>query len=143
MKSKYIEVVYRTLDSVKPYWKNPRHNDVTVDALVEYIPIFGFNVPIVIDKEGVIIKGHARYHAAVKLGLAEIPCIVSENDEKTNKIDRIADNRVFELSKWDASQLGHLEVADVIRTEHEKRRLPERLHKVICPYCGKDIELYL
>jgi len=34
-------------------------------------------------------------------------------------------------------------VADVIRTEHEKRRLPERLHKVICPYCGKDIELYL
>ncbi len=143
MKSKSIEIVYLKITEIKPYWKNPRHNDVTVEALVEYIPEFDFNQPVVVDKEGVIVKGHARYAAAVKLGMSEIPCIISENDDKTNKIDRIADNRVFELSKWDAQNMGHLEVAQTVRDEHAKRRLPERLHKIVCPYCGKDIELYL
>lgn len=143
MKSKHIEIVYIKTELITPYWKNPRHNDVTVEALMEYIPIFGFNQPIVLDKEHVIVKGHARWTAAVKLGMGEVPCIISENDEKTNKIDRIADNRVFELSKWDAQNMGHLEVAEITRAEHEKHRLPERLHKIICPYCGKDIQLYL
>jgi len=67
----------------------------------------GFNVPLVIDKEGVIVKGHARYKAAKLLGMEELPCIISENDDAVNNDDRILDNKISELSKWDMVKLSY------------------------------------
>ena len=50
------EMVLKNINEIKPYWRNPRHNDKTVEALVKVIPDVGFNVPLVIDSEGVIVK---------------------------------------------------------------------------------------
>ncbi len=55
------KIVMKKLNEIKPYFKNPRKNDKTVEMLVKVIPQVGFNVPILIDKDGVIVKGHARY----------------------------------------------------------------------------------
>ena len=55
------------LKSIRPYEKNPRNNDASVDAVTESIREFGFRVPIVIDKAGVIVAGHTRAKAAKKL----------------------------------------------------------------------------
>lgn len=101
------EVVMRSLDSIRPYEKNPRRNDKTVELLCEIIPKVGFNVPIVIDKDGVIVKGHARYRAAMRLEMAEVPCIISHADPDAIKADRIADNKISEFSEWVNEELMH------------------------------------
>ena len=99
-------IVMKKISEIKPYIRNPRKNDKTVELLVDIIPKVGFNVPIVIDKKGIIVKGHSRYKAAIKLGMKEVPCIVTEADEEAIKLDRIADNRISEFSEW-TGELGH------------------------------------
>lgn len=101
------EIVMKKICEIKPYIRNPRKNDKTVDVLVKIIPKVGFNVPLVIDKKGVIVKGHSRFKAAIKLGMEEIPCIVTDADEEAIKLDRIADNRVSEFSEWLSEGLAH------------------------------------
>lgn len=103
----YDKIEVKSIDDVKPYWRNPRKNDKTVEALMKVIPVVGFNVPIYIDSEGVIIKGHARYRTAVRLGMKEIPCIVSTNSDEQNRLDRVADNKVSELAEWDIGDLRY------------------------------------
>ena len=93
-------IVMKKISEVKPYVRNPRKNDKTVNLLVEIIPKVGFNVPLVIDRNGIIVKGHARYAAAIRLGMEEIPCVVTDADEETIKLDRLADNRISEFSEW-------------------------------------------
>lgn len=94
------KIVYKKLSEIKPYIRNARHNEKTVQLLTKIIPKVGFNVPIVIDKKGVIVKGHARYIAAVRLGINKVPCVVSHASEDDIKLDRIADNMVSEYSLW-------------------------------------------
>lgn len=101
------KVVMRSLDSIKPYEHNPRKNDKTVDLLCEVIPKVGFNVPIVIDSDGVIVKGHARYQAASRLGMSEVPCIITHADADAIRADRIADNKISEFSEWINEELMH------------------------------------
>ena len=101
------KIVMKKINEIKPYIRNPRKNDKTVDVLVKIIPKVGFNVPLVIDKKGVIVKGHSRFKAAIKLGMEEIPCIITEADEEAIKLDRIADNRVSEFSEWLSEGLSH------------------------------------
>jgi len=99
------ELVMVPTRAIKPYHRNPRKNDVTVDKLVELIPKTGFNVPLLLDRQNIIVKGHTRWRAAIRLGMTEIPCVYSDADEETNKFDRLADNRVQEYSAWDDEYL--------------------------------------
>lgn len=92
-------------DKIKPYHRNVRFNDETVLKLCEIIPKVGFNVPILVDKNNVIIKGHSRWKAGVRLRFKKLPCIISENDEETNRLDRLTDNKIQEFSKWDIDLL--------------------------------------
>lgn len=100
------------IDSITPYERNPRRNAGAVDAVAESIKQFGWNQPIVVDKNNVIIVGHTRLKAAKKLGLKEVPVLVAENlnDEQVKKY-RILDNKTNELSEWDF-QLLKSEIAD-------------------------------
>jgi ParB family transcriptional regulator, chromosome partitioning protein len=101
------KIVMKKLNEIKPYFRNPRSNEKTVEMLVKVIPQVGFNVPILIDKNGVIVKGHARYKAAFKLGMEEVPCVITDADEEQIKLDRITDNRISELSEWLEEGLMH------------------------------------
>lgn len=100
-------VVMKKVNEVKPYVRNPRKNDKTVDLLCKIIPKVGFNVPLVIDEKGVIVKGHARFAAAIKLGMEEIPCIIAHADEEVIKADRITDNKISEFSEWLNDEVMH------------------------------------
>lgn len=101
------KIVMKPISEVKPYIRNPRKNEKTVKLLVDIIPKVGFNVPLVIDKNGIIVKGHARFAAALQLGMTEIPCVVTEADEEAIKLDRIADNKISEFSEWVTDELLH------------------------------------
>lgn len=101
------EIVMRPISTIKPYIRNPRKNDKTVDMLVKIIPVVGFNQPILIDEKGVIVKGHARFKAAIKLDMKEVPCVITHADEEAIKADRLADNKISELSEWVNDELLH------------------------------------
>ena len=101
------QIVMKPISEVKPYIRNPRKNEKTVKLLVDIIPKVGFNVPLVIDKNGIIVKGHARFAAAIQLGMTEIPCVITDADEEAIKLDRIADNKISEFSEWVTDELLH------------------------------------
>lgn len=94
------------LERLRPYVNNPRKNDKAVKKVAESIRQFGFNVPITVDKDGVIATGHTRLKAAILLGLEEVPVIVL--DELTpEQIDawRLVDNQVAAIAEWDFPKL--------------------------------------
>ena len=74
-----MQVESRSIREIKPYEHNPRSNDGAVDAVAASIKEFGWQQPIVVDRDGVIIAGHTRYKAAKKLGIKEVPVVVAEN----------------------------------------------------------------
>lgn len=101
-----MNIVYRQLDTISPYEKNPRKNDDAVEYVANSIREFGFKVPIVIDKDGVIVAGHTRYKAAKKLKMENVPCIIADDltDEQI-KAFRLADNKTAEFAEWDIKLL--------------------------------------
>lgn len=101
-----MEVKMMRLDWIRPYENNPRKNDEAVDKVRASIEQFGFNVPIVIDPDGVIVAGHTRFKAAKALGLKEVPVIVARDltDDQIRQY-RIVDNKTAELSSWDYEKL--------------------------------------
>lgn len=101
------------ISEVKPYDKNPRKNDDGVEAVANSIKEFGWQQPIVVDKDNVIIVGHTRYKAAKKLGMKEVPVVVASNlsDEQVRAY-RLADNKTGELTDWDMGLLDD-ELADI------------------------------
>lgn len=100
-------------DSLIPYKRNPRDNREAVKYVANSIQQFGFKVPIVIDKNNVIVAGHTRLEAAKSLGLKEVPCVVADDltDEQV-KAFRLADNKVSEIATWDEGLL-ELELFDI------------------------------
>ena len=109
-----MQIIEKSIDELKPYEKNPRKNDKSVDKVAQSIDQFGFRVPVVIDKDNVIVCGHTRYKAAKKLHLASVPCVVADDltDEQI-KAYRLADNKVGEDSEWDIDLLQG-ELDDII-----------------------------
>lgn len=101
-----MEVQVLDLTSLTPYKNNPRNNAEAVDKVAESIKQFGFKVPLVVDKDNVIVAGHTRYLAAQKLGYDRLPCVVADDltDEQI-KAYRLADNKVAEFAEWDFEKL--------------------------------------
>ena len=108
-----MHVEMRPINTIVPYENNPRHNDAGVDAVAASIREYGFRQPIVVDEDGVIIVGHTRYKAALKLGLEEVPVHVAVGLSPAQaKAYRIADNQTATLSTWDDDKLP-LELAQL------------------------------
>ncbi len=101
-----MNIIEKSINEVKPYKNNPRKNDEAVEYVANSIKEFGFKVPIIIDKNNIIVAGHTRYKASKRLGLQKVPCIIADdlNDEQI-KAFRLADNKVSEKSEWDDSLL--------------------------------------
>lgn len=101
-----MQVIEKKISDLIPYENNPRKNDIAVDAVMASIKEFKFRVPIIIDKDGVIVAGHTRLKAAQKLGLKTVPCIVADDlTPEQIKAFRLADNKVGELAEWDFEKL--------------------------------------
>ncbi len=105
------------INDVKPYPGNPRQNDDAVDAVAASLKEFGFRQPIVVDAEGVIVCGHTRYKAALKLGLEKVPVHVAKDlSPEQVRAYRIADNQTASLATWDYDllpiELGTLKEAN-------------------------------
>lgn len=94
------------VNELKEYQHNPRRNDGAVNAVAESIKQFGFKVPIVVDRDNVIVAGHTRLKAAKKLGLKTVPCVIADDlTAEQVKAFRLADNKTAELAEWDLPAL--------------------------------------
>lgn len=102
-----MQIVEKLLSDLKPYERNPRNNTAAVEPVAKSIAEFGFKVPLVIDKNGVIIAGHTRYKAAELLELEKVPCIIADDlTPEQIKAFRLADNKVAEFAEWDFALLA-------------------------------------
>lgn len=156
-----MNIINKKIEDIIPYEKNPRRNDEAVPYVINSIKEFGFKVPIIIDKENIVICGHTRLKAAIQLNMEEIPCIVADDltDEQV-KAFRLADNKVGEISEWDFNLLSEelekiLDIdmsnfdfneglddfdfndEDFIKNEKRNEKKPEI---IVCPHCGKEFE---
>lgn len=155
------KITLMALTDITPYENNPRNNEEAVEKVANSIKEFGFNQPIVVDKDNVIIVGHTRYLAAQELGLTEAPVIVAGNlSDEQAKAYRLADNKTGELAGWDFEKLaleleqiedinmsdfGFVEGSDLDINDDDflsdnqiKEKEPK---KVTCPHCGQEFEL--
>jgi hypothetical protein len=101
-----MEIIKLKIDELIPYENNPRKNDKAVEYVANSIREFGFKVPIVIDKDYVVVSGHTRLKASKLLGLEEVPCIIADDlNEEQIKAFRLADNKVGEIAEWNTELL--------------------------------------
>ena len=101
------------IDLIKPYDKNPRKNDAAVEKVAASLKEFGFQQPIVVDKDGIIIAGHTRFKAAKFLGLSKVPVLYATGLSVAQvKAYRLADNKTSEFAEWDGELLD-LELLDL------------------------------
>ena len=108
-----MNIIEKKLSEVIPYENNPRNNEAAVDAVAASIREFGFKVPIILDRNNVIVAGHTRLKAAQKLGLKTVPCIMADDlTEEQVRAFRLADNKTGELAEWDLEKLEE-ELADL------------------------------
>lgn len=106
MESKELNIRTVKIKDLKPYEKNPRKNDEAVKYVRASIEEFGWRVPIVVDRNMVIIAGHTRYKAAKQMGLKEAPCVIADDlTEEQAAAFRLIDNKTQELSSWDFGKL--------------------------------------
>ena len=101
-----LEVSEIEVARLKPWKGNPRVNDHAVDAVARSIQAFGFNVPILCDRDLNIIAGHTRWKAAQQLALTRVPVIVLDMAEGQRHAFSVADNKTGELATWDLPKLG-------------------------------------
>jgi len=103
-----IQVDRWPIERVIPYPRNARTiPDAAVDKVAASIKEFGWRQPIVVDKNAVIVIGHVRRLAALKLGLAEAPVHVADNlSDAQIKALRLMDNRSHDETDFDLALLG-------------------------------------
>lgn len=162
MKDKKLEVIYKGIDEIIPYINNPRYNQAAIDKVAASIAEFGFKVPIVIDRDNVIVTGHTRREAAKKLNIEQIPCIYADDLTPAQvKAFRLADNKTSEFSYWDTELLkieldalkeleydvnmtdfGFSDLEDIDidsffeETEPQEPQEAKEEKEIKCPHCG-------
>ena len=104
------------IEKLIPYHNNPR-KDQAVDKVASSINEYGFQQPIVVDKNMVLIVGHTRLMGAKKLGLKKVPVTIANLSESKAKAYRIADNRLNEDSAWDFDLLD-IEIKNLLDDDY-------------------------
>lgn len=102
-----LKIEYRKVSELLPYARNARtHSDEQVSQLAASIKEFGFNNPVAIDADGMILCGHGRVMAAQKLHMAEVPTVcLSHLSDTQVKAYILADNKLALNAGWDNDML--------------------------------------
>lgn len=154
-----MKIVEVDVNNIIPYKNNPRNNAKAIEKVANSIKEFGFKIPIVLDKNNVIVAGHTRLAAALALGYEKVPVIYADDlSEEQVKAFRIADNSTADLAGWDFNLLeeelekvqdidmtdfGFVKKAsemdiDTLFSEPEKEEPTGT--GIQCPYCGEWFE---
>jgi len=157
-----MTIKYMYVYDLHEYENNPRNNAGAVQAVANSILNFGFKVPLVIDRNNIVVTGHTRLKAAKLLGINEVPCIVADDlSEEQITAFRLVDNKTQELAGWDFTKLdieletlktlgvdmdgfgfdqleGDVDIDNLFDVEEKKEKQPK---KVQCQCCGEWFEV--
>lgn len=136
----------RTVDELRPYHKNPRViTEESIKDLEKSIDKFGLAEPIVIQPDGLIIGGHARWLVLKKKGETHVDCYVPDRILSEKELDEINIRLnaniagVFDWDKlaneWDMAELRDWGL-DVAKSFEE----PPPCEDEQCPTCGKKMK---
>jgi hypothetical protein len=102
--------------TLHPYYRNNKtHDKQQITLLARVLRVHGFDQPIVVDKDLVIIKGHGRWAAAMEANMITVPVVVRADLEDWQvQAARIADNQSFAMSEIDA-ELSRAEVNEFVK----------------------------
>src|SRR5712672_1495325 len=112
-----LMIIYRRIEDLKPDPANPRrHSKKQIRQIADSIKTFGFNVPVLIDRDNSVICGHGRLVACCELGWTEVPTLRLDHLTPAQaRAFMIADNRLTEIATWDdrllAEQLQDLSLS--------------------------------
>lgn len=168
--SKNLEIEYLKPEEIIPYANNSRTHSITqIQQVASSIKEFGFNNPILIDENKVVIAGHGRLEAAQKLNLDAVPTITLIGlSEAQRKAYVIADNKIALNSEWD-EELLKIEMERLKELDFDLELIgfdDEQLKKILlepdfspadedeqgaldeldpkwidCPHCGKEFDM--
>ena len=144
-----MKIVMMPPEELIPYERNPRRNEKAVAAVMQSIREFGFRVPIIVDANNVIVCGHTRRIAALRLKLPEVPvCVAADLTPEQTRAYRLADNRVAELSGWDEKllreEIRRIQGIDLEGLGFDRKLLDDveskavGMHRHVCPRCGHE-----
>jgi len=145
------QIQWMEINELTPYENNPRNNLKAVKRVADSIQEFGFNQPIVVDKDNIIVVGHTRWKASKELGLKEVPVLYMPDDISDAKVKayRIADNKLNEYASWDdellLSELEDIKeiMGDVESTGFSEKNLDDLMNKTDDAYTKKiDTPIY-
>ena len=107
------------IDDITPYHDNPRVNTDAINVVKKSLSEFGFQQPLVLDKDNIIIVGHTRFAAAKELGFKDVPCFIAEDlSEDKIKAYRIMDNKSAEYASWNYGLLTK-EITDLLESDYD------------------------
>lgn len=160
-----LSLVELPVRQIVPYENNPRRNENAVDIVIQSITAYGFRVPIIVNPQYVILAGHTRLQAALRLGLNMVPCIIVKGlTEAQEHAFRLVDNKSAEPAEWDIAKLKDEiaeiklelpnttleglfsldtdELADIDNLYNSPSRIKTEQKKRICtcPNCRKEFE---
>lgn len=94
--------------------KARRHSKKQLGLIEQSYTRYGVINPVVIDRHGRIISGHARVEAAIRLGLSYFPVIqVDHLSETEQRAYALADNALHDKSGWDQDLL-RMELSELV-----------------------------
>jgi DNA modification methylase len=102
------QILFVAIGDLIPDPHNPRkHRPTQIRAIARSIEAFGFNAPILVDKNNKIVAGHGRYEAAKLLGIDKVPVILLDHLTETQaRAYLLADNKLSDRSTWDDNKLA-------------------------------------
>lgn len=129
-----LKIKLRPLVSLKPAKRNARtHSSKQIAQIAASISQFGFNVPLLVDAEGVIVAGHGRLEAARLLGLVDVPVIpIAHLSAAELRAFALADNKIATLAGWDD---------DILRIEFEELQTVCNFDLEITGFSTTEIDL--
>ena len=148
------KLVTMKLSEIVPYKNNPRKNKSAVKAVSDSIRAVGYNNPIIVDENKVILAGHTRRLSLIQRGDEEAQVLqVSGMSEAAKRKFRLLDNKVGEYASWDyvslAEELAALDFSGMDfdwgidwksamfdEDESENGKKKKEKPEYICPSCG-------
>src|ERR1700736_5122947 len=107
-RAKPLKIIYQQIGQLRLDPSNPRvHTKRQIGQIASSIRIFGFNVPVLVDRHGNVVCGHGRLLACRELGMTEVATLCLDHLTSAQaRAFMIADNRLTEIATWDDQLLA-------------------------------------
>lgn len=141
-----MKIVNKRLKDLQPYEYNAKvHTEKQIKQIMESITDFGFNDPIGIDKDGIVIEGHGRLEAAKRLQMDKVPCIVLQDlSEEQKKAYILVHNQLTLNTGFDlhmlSDELKTIKSFDMPKYDFNMKQINKRLQKELSSWYGDERE---